>query len=156
MDVSVNELIYFLVWPLPETAMGLLTQPLPKVCLCVSWGGILIIIHGRSRMNDHRPSYPYNAGTEKIRFSPTTQTMLAPSANKKVGCWASCMKACKAALHMDISVNELIYFLVWPLPETAMGLLCNCLVGALPYTLLIGDTIIPPLCGVKLLHPAQK
>ena len=29
----------------------------------------------------------------------------------------------------------MIYFLVWPLPETAMGLLCICLVGASPYTL---------------------
>ena len=28
--------------------------------------------------------------------------------------------------------NELIFLLVWPLPETAMGLLGNCLVGALP------------------------
>ena len=32
------------------------------------------------------------------------------------------------------SIYELIYFFVWPLPETAMGALCNCLVGALPYT----------------------
>ena len=32
------------------------------------------------------------------------------------------------------SVTELIRFLVWPLPKTAMGLLCNCLVGALHLT----------------------
>ena len=50
------------------------------------------MMHGRSRRHDHRPSYPYNAGTEQIRFSPTTQTMLAPSAKIKLGCWASCMK----------------------------------------------------------------
>ena len=37
--------------------------------------------------------------------------------------------------------NELICFPVWPLPETAMGLLCNCLMGALPQTL--RDPIIP-------------
>ena len=33
-------------------------------------------------------------------------------------------------------------FLVKPLPETAMVVLCNCLVGALPYTITLGDTII--------------
>ena len=37
--------------------------------------------------------------------------------------------------------NEAVYFPVWPLPETAMGLMCNCLVGAVPYTL--HDPIIP-------------
>ena len=45
---------------------------------------------------------------------------------------------------MDDSVNELIYFLVWALPETALDLLCNCLVGASPYTrYTLRDTIIP-------------
>ena len=39
---------------------------------------------------------------------------------------------------MDDSFNEVIKFPVWPLPETAMGVLCNCLVGALPYTLEVG------------------
>ena len=44
---------------------------------------------------------------------------------------------------MDDSVNELIYFLMWPLPQTAMGLLCDCFVGALPYThYQVRDTII--------------
>ena len=33
---------------------------------------------------------------------------------------------------MDDSFNELIYFPVWPLPETAVGAQGNCLVGALP------------------------
>ena len=28
---------------------------------------------------------------------------------------------------MDDIVSELIYFLVWPLPETPMGCLCNCI-----------------------------
>ena len=39
--------------------------------------------------------------------------------------------ACEADLHMDGSVNELIYFLVWPLPGISMGLLCSCLIGCL-------------------------
>ena len=34
---------------------------------------------------------------------------------------------------MDDSANGLIQFKVWPVPGTAMGLLRNCLVGALPY-----------------------
>ena len=59
----------------------------------------------------------------------------------------------EADSHMDDSVNGSIDFLVRLLPETAMGLLCNCLVGALPYTRYV--TRSPPLCGVKVL-PAQK
>ena len=40
--------------------------------------------------------------------------------------------------------NELIWFLGWSLPETAVGILCNCPVGALPYTRhTLRDTIIP-------------
>ena len=35
---------------------------------------------------------------------------------------------------MDDSVNELVHFLMWPLPETAMSLQCICLVGAIPHT----------------------
>ena len=36
---------------------------------------------------------------------------------------------------MDGGFNELIYFPVWPLPETTMGVLCNCLFDVLPQTL---------------------
>ena len=39
------------------------------------------------------------------------------------------------------ATNSLICFPVRPLPETAMSILCNCLVGALPSTL--RDPIIP-------------
>ena len=48
---------------------------------------------------------------------------------------------------MDDSFNELIYFPVWLLPETAIEVLCNRLVGALPNTLLVRDTIIPLVRG---------
>ena len=53
---------------------------------------------------------------------------------------------------MDDNVNGLKHFLVWPQLEAAMGLVCNCLVGALPCT----HYVIPSssLCGVKVL-PAQ-
>ena len=45
---------------------------------------------------------------------------------------------------MDDGVNELFPFLVWPLPETAMGLLRNCHVGPLTYTwYTLRDTTIP-------------
>ena len=33
---------------------------------------------------DHRPSHPYYAGTEHVGFSPTKQTLLAPSAKRRV------------------------------------------------------------------------
>ena len=49
---------------------------------------------------------------------------------------------------------KLNYFLVWPLPKTAMGIQCNCLVGALPYTHCVIRS--SPLRGVKVLHRAQK
>ena len=42
-------------------------------------------MHGRSRTTiDIRPSHAYDAGTDHVGFSPTRQTLLAPSA-KRVG-----------------------------------------------------------------------
>ena len=52
-------------------------------------------------------------------------------------------------LHKGDNVNELPYFLVWPLPETAMATLCNSLVGALPHTHYVIRSSL--LCGVKVL-----
>ena len=49
--------------------------------------------------------------------------------------------------------NAVICFPVWPVPETAMGILCNCQVGALPYKHC--GIRSSPLCGAKVLHPAQ-
>ncbi|CAN0122714.1 unnamed protein product [Laminaria digitata] len=47
-------------------------------------GGVLIIMHGRSRMTIYRPSHPYNAGTEHVGgFSPIRQASLAPSAKRR-------------------------------------------------------------------------
>ena len=34
-------------------------------------------------VKDHRPSHPYNAGTEHVEFSPTRQTLLARSAVRR-------------------------------------------------------------------------
>ena len=42
-----------------------------------------IFMHGRSRMTiGYRPLHTYNAGTEHVGFSPTRQTLLAPSAKR--------------------------------------------------------------------------
>ena len=41
---------------------------------------VLDLMHDRSRM---RPSHPYNAGTEHADFSPTRQTLIAPSAKPR-------------------------------------------------------------------------
>ena len=43
---------------------------------------VLDIVHGRDRMTI-RPSHPYNPGTEHVGFSPTPQTLLAPSAKRR-------------------------------------------------------------------------
>ena len=45
-------------------------------------GGILIVMHGRSRMTID-PRIPNNARTEHVGGSPTRQTMLAPNAKRR-------------------------------------------------------------------------
>ena len=42
---------------------------------------------------------------------------------------------------------------MWPLQRQQWVLLCNCLVGALPYSHYVMRSF--PLCGVRVLHPAQ-
>ena len=53
---------------------------------------------------------------------------------------------------MDDSANELLCFLVWPFQRQQWVLLCNCLVGALPYSHYVMRSF--PLRGVKVLHSA--
>ena len=50
--------------------------------------------------------------------------------------------------------NELVYFLAWPLPETTIGIVRICLVGALPYKHYVIRSF--PFCVVKVLHSAQR
>ena len=38
-------------------------------------------------------------------------------------------------------------------PETAMGIICNFLVGALTYSHCVMQSF--PLCGIRVLHPAR-
>ena len=39
--------------------------------------------YAQAQSYDHRPSHPYNAGTEHVRFPPTTQTLLASRAKRR-------------------------------------------------------------------------
>ena len=45
-------------------------------------GGVLVIVHGRSRMTIG-PRIPTNTWTEHVGFSPTRQALLEPSANRR-------------------------------------------------------------------------
>ena len=54
---------------------------------------------------------------------------------------------------MDGSANELLRFLVWSLQGQQWVSLCNCLVGALPYSHYVMRSF--PLCAVRVLFPAQ-
>ena len=56
-------------------------------------------------------------------------------------------------MHTDDSVLLIDLLLMWPLPETALDALRNYLVGAMPYKHYVMRSF--PLCGVKVLHPAQ-
>ena len=51
-------------------------------------GSVFCVMHGRS-LSDHGPSHPYNTGTELVVFSPTRQTLLAPSAKRREVCGES-------------------------------------------------------------------
>ena len=45
--------------------------------------GGLYSYHAWPQSYDHRPSHPYNAGTEHVGFSRTTQKLLAPIAKHR-------------------------------------------------------------------------
>ena len=120
-------------------------------------------MHGRSRMTID-PRIPTMPGRSTSGFHRPGRHRLH-QARSAVRCSASRMKGelhpakkhfrilCVLSCIWMTASNEFIYFLVWPLPETAIGILCNCLVGALPYTHYV---ISSPLCGVRVLHSAQN
>ena len=113
---------------------------IPRFAACYGTeGGCTHVTCDRSRMIIRRPSHPYNVGTEHVGFPPTKQTLLGPRR-----CLTSCMRgerhptknrlcAGHSCMWMTVS-NRLTCFSVWPLPQTAMSTLCDCLVGALPYS----------------------
>ena len=87
------------------------------------------------------PLHPYEQRRDGARRVFTDQAGIActkrksPWGVRRVASRVSCIllrTACEADLHLDNSFNELIYFPAWPLPEIAMAVLCNCLVGAVP------------------------
>ena len=122
------------------------------------------VMHGPSRMTID-PRIPTMPGRSTSGFHRPGRHCLH-QARSAVRCSASRMKG---ELHPTKSrlfggfpckwmtaSGELICYLVWSLPETAMGLLCNCLVGALPYIPGTHYMIRAfPSCGVKVLQPAQ-
>ena len=134
--------------------------------VCVLGGGVLDrrhvldIMHGRSRKTID-PRIPTLPGRGTSGFHQPGRCCLH-QARSAARCWASRMKHelhpaknlfLKADfLHKDDSVNDLIYYLVWPLAETAMALLCDCLVGALPYTHYVIDH---PPCAEGMFSPHE-
>ena len=42
----------------------------------------MYLCHAWPQSYDHRSSHSYNTGTERVRFSPTRQIILAPSAKR--------------------------------------------------------------------------
>ena len=101
-------------------------------------GGVLDIMHGRSRMAMD-PRIPTMSGQSAsgfhrsgIRRLHKARSAVRSSASRMKGKLHSSENICEADSHIDHSFNGFIYFPVWPLPGTAMGVLCNRLVGALP------------------------
>ena len=130
-------------------------------------GGCTQLVHGLSRMNID-PRIPTMPGRSTSSFNQPGRHCLH-QARSAVRCSASRMKGelhpsknhsydglrqlVPTFLLMDDSANELLCFLVWLLQRQQWVLLCNCLVGALRYSQYVMRSF--PLCGVKVLHPAQ-
>ena len=120
-------------------------------------------LHGRSRMiidpRIHTMPRRSTLGFHRL----DRHGLLAPSASE-VRCWGSRMDGASCILrrtargedflaYWTTAWNDSISFPVWPLPETATGVISNCVVGASPYT----HYVIRPflLCEVNILYPTQ-
>ena len=60
----------------PTTAVEVATFPVctfhqDNLTAAAIMGGVLVVMHCRSRVHEHRPSHPYDAGPEHAGFSPT-------------------------------------------------------------------------------------
>ena len=111
-------------------------------------GGCTQFMHGRSRMTID-PRIPTMPRWSTSGLHPPGRHCLH-QARSAVRCSASRMRSelhrsknrsCDGLRHLvftflsiDDSANELFLFLVWPLQRQQWVLLCNCLVGALPYS----------------------
>ena len=83
---------------------------------------------GRSTSGFHRLGRQcFHQARSSVRRSVTRMKgELRPSKNR----------LCGGTLSTRVGRTGLIYFSVWPLPEKTRGVLCDCLVGTLPYTLI--------------------
>ena len=108
--------------------------------------------HASPKSYDHRPSHPYNAGGRSTSSFHRPRRYCLHQARGTARCWASRMKGelrptekCfgggLSCVWMTAS-NLLISVLVWPLPETAMRILCKLPRGCLNLHT-IRDTIFP-------------
>ena len=59
-----------------------ITRIVPPSPAMKGWGGVYSC-HAWPYSYGHRPSHPYNAGTKHFGFSPTRQTLLAPSVKRR-------------------------------------------------------------------------
>ena len=130
-------------------------------------GGCTQFVHGGSRMTID-PRIPTMPGRSTSGFHQPGRHFLH-RARSAVRCSASRMKGelhpsknrsldglghlVPTFLLMGDSANELLCFLVSPLQRQHWLLLCDCIVGALPYSHNVMRSF--PLCEVRVLHPAQ-
>ena len=105
----------------------------------------ILTLPGRSMSGFHRPG--------RHRLDQARNAVRCPASRMKGELHPTIRTACEADLHMDDSFNEFIDSPVWALPETAMGVLCTCLLGV-PYQ---KHHVIRSfsLCGAKVLHLTQ-
>ena len=105
------------------------------------------IVSGRSTSGFHRPGrYWLHQARSAVRCSASRMKgELHPAKNPLLDVWNSAPCACFFFRIDDKpGMKSYFFFLVWSLSETTVGTLCNCLVGALPYT---HHRISPPLRG---------
>ena len=128
-------------------------------------GGGTHVMHGRGRMN-HRPLHPCampgrgTSGFNRLcrHFLHEARSAVRPSASRVGGKLHPTQNRFLGGFSCiwTTASNESTFFLVSPLPGTVMGILCNCLMGVLPYTwytLLVRVRSVP-LCRGRVHHLA--
>ena len=91
---------------------------------CMTLDPRILTLLGRSTSGFHRP---------RRHCLHRARIAVRCSASRMTGASFILLRtACEADLHVGDSFNELMQFPAWPLSETAMEVLCNCSLGALP------------------------
>ena len=151
-------------WALPRSRRVLLVYVMHFSPVAGGGGGTQFV-HGRSRMTTD-PRIPTMPGRSTSGFHQPGRHCLH-QARSAMRCSTSRMNGelhpsnnrssdglrhlVRTFLLIDDSADELLCFLVWLLQRQQWVLLCNCLVGALPYSHYVMRSL--PLCGVRVLHP---